>query len=145
MGTCQPTHQRSHSTCEDDACNCFYNDPAIQHRQIVSLTKDHSFSVDHDDIPTPTMHHAKFYPKNTDLSNKPLCSTWHKYFFKHSPSQCLSIALIDTTSDSDLSSMKYMADHVCILIETTELHMQRTSNTWLFHRKPSLSSSITMG
>eukprot|EP01084_Bolivina_argentea_P200268 342476_1 len=103
MGTCQPTHQRSHSTCEDDACNCFYNDPAIRHRQIVSLTKDHSFSVDHDDIPTPTMHHAKFYPKNTDLSNKPLCSTWHKYFFKHSPSQCLSIALIDTTSDSDLS------------------------------------------
>eukprot|EP01083_Nonionella_stella_P066713 175902_1 len=96
MGTCQPTYQRSHSTCEDDACNCFCNDAAVKHRQMVSLTKDQ------DDIPKPTMHHAKFYPKTTDLSNKTLCSTWHRYFFEHSPSQCLSIALIDTTSNSHL-------------------------------------------
>eukprot|EP01083_Nonionella_stella_P275990 937499_1 len=86
MGASQSTYRLSHSTCEDDTCNCFCNDKAVQTQY---------------NVPNPT---TNCYPKTSDLTNKTLCCKWHRYFFEHSraPAHCLSIVLINTTSDCDL-------------------------------------------
>eukprot|EP01083_Nonionella_stella_P070859 189856_1 len=93
MGASQSTYRLSHSTCEDDTCNCFCNDKAVQTQY---------------NVPNPT---TNCYPKTSDLTNKTLCCKWHRYFFEHSraPAHCLSIVLINTTSDCDLPGRQIRA------------------------------------